>query len=145
LLTGSEFVVVVGVGAVLHGAPIATFDLDIIHRRTSPNVDRLLDALGCLNARYRGQGGRLLHPDRTHLLSTGHQLLMTDRGPLDVLGTIGSNLDYDTLVTHSVEMKIGGFKILVLDLQTLIQVKEEVNQPKDRAVLEILRELQKET
>ncbi len=36
---GVEFVVIGGVGAVLHGAPIATFDLDIVHEQ---NLDRLL-------------------------------------------------------------------------------------------------------
>ena len=28
-----DFIVVGGVGAVLHGAPVATFDLDLVHSR----------------------------------------------------------------------------------------------------------------
>jgi hypothetical protein len=35
-------VVIGGMAGVLHGAPIATKDLDIVHRRTPENVGRLL-------------------------------------------------------------------------------------------------------
>jgi hypothetical protein len=119
--------------------------LDIVHNRTTENVDRLLNALDKLNARYRGRRKRTLRPDTSHLLSKGHQLLLTDKGPLDVLGAIGSNRDYDALLIHTEQLDIGNFKIHVLNLETLIQVKEEVNQPKDQAVLSILREILKET
>ena len=40
-----DFIVVGEVGAVLQGAPISTFDLDVVHSRTSDNIDRLLVAL----------------------------------------------------------------------------------------------------
>jgi len=40
-----ETIVVGGVAAVLQGAPIATFDLDLVHRRSEENVARLQDAL----------------------------------------------------------------------------------------------------
>lgn len=140
-----EFVVVGGVSAVLHGAPMATFDLDIVHHRTPDNIDRLLQALEQLNARYRGQGDRLLKPERSHLLSEGHQLLLTDRGPLDVLGVIGSNLDYNDLIAQTIELEIENFRIRVLKLETLIKVKEEIAHPKDKAVLAILRQTLKES
>jgi len=32
-----DFVVVEGVAAVLEGAPVSTFDLDVMHRRTEDN------------------------------------------------------------------------------------------------------------
>ena len=140
-----KFIVVGGVGAVLQGAPIVTFDLDIVHLRTTENIDRLLKALNSLNARYRGQGERLLYPDQSHLISRGHQLLLTDLGPLDALGMIGSNRDYDALFPHTIELEIGDFNIRVLNLETIIQVKEEVNHPKDQAVLAILKEISRET
>ena len=50
---GVEFVVVGGVAAVLNGAPISTFDLDIVHARSEENLDRLLAALTELDARDR--------------------------------------------------------------------------------------------
>src|SRR5262249_23771540 len=42
---GVEFIVVEGVAAVLHGASRVTFDLDVVYRRTSDNIDRLVLAL----------------------------------------------------------------------------------------------------
>ncbi|MGH9447686.1 MAG: hypothetical protein ACRD3O_18445 [Terriglobia bacterium] len=33
-----DFIVVGGISAVLQGAPIATFDLDVVHSRTEGNV-----------------------------------------------------------------------------------------------------------
>jgi hypothetical protein len=44
-----DFIVVAGVGAVLQGAAIATFDLDVVHSAEAANVERLLAAL----ARWR--------------------------------------------------------------------------------------------
>ena len=38
-----EHIVVGGVCAVAHGAPITTFDLDLVHRQTAENIDRILD------------------------------------------------------------------------------------------------------
>jgi hypothetical protein len=52
-----DFIVVGGVGAVLQGAPISTFDLDRVHPRTRKNVDRLMVALELLDARYRDSRG----------------------------------------------------------------------------------------
>ena len=40
-----RFIVVGGVCCVLHGAPINTLDLDIVHDRTFQNISRLLLAL----------------------------------------------------------------------------------------------------
>ena len=36
---GVDFIVVGGVAAVLEGAPISTFDLDVVHARTAGNVN----------------------------------------------------------------------------------------------------------
>jgi hypothetical protein len=59
---------------------------------------------------------------------------------LDLLGTIGRDLGYQDLVPHSVELGISeGVRIRVLDLETLIAIKEELAGEKDRAVLPILR------
>jgi hypothetical protein len=87
-----DFIAVGGICAVLHGAPIATFDLDVVHSRSDQSVGRLLRALADLEARFRGQGDRHLAPDASHLASPGHQLLLTNAGPLDLLGAVGQGL-----------------------------------------------------
>ena len=135
-----EFLVVGGLAAVLNGTPVHTYDVDVVHRRTEENVDRLLPVLEGLEAIYRAQPARRLRPAKSALLSAGHQNLMTKYGPLDVLGAIGEGLGYEELLPRSIEMQIGpDFGVRVLDLETLIEIKEKLGGEKDRAMLPILR------
>lgn len=140
-----DFIVVGGVSAVLHGAPVTTFDLDVVHARNRENIARLLSALEELEGVYRAQWERQLRPDLSHLASPGHQLLLTKFGPLDVLGMIGKSRTWEDLLPHSRTMEIEpGVVVSVLDLETLIAVKEELGFPKDTAVLPMLRQALKE-
>jgi hypothetical protein len=135
-----DFIVVGGVSAVLSGAPLNTFDIDIVHSRELANIDRLQRALHDLCAIYRFQPERRLVPSVSHLVSAGHQLLMTKFGPLDVLGTIGRSRSYVDLVPGSVRVELDpDVTIYILGLETQILVKEEVGAPKDLAVLPLLR------
>jgi hypothetical protein len=135
-----DFIVVGGVCGVLHGAPINTFDLDLVHSRERANVRRLLAALKTLRAYYRTHPEKRLKPGVSHLVSPGHQLLMTRFGPLDLLGTIGRGHGYEDLLEHAAEMQIGrGLKVRLLSLAKLIEVKQETAGDKDRAVMGILR------
>jgi len=134
-----DFIVVGGVAAVLAGAPISTFDLDIVPSRTEENLGRLVAALSELDARYRDLSGRILRPEITGLAGPGHHLLLTTCGPVDVLGTIGSGDGYEQLLADVVERQIGGHLVRTLGLASLIRSKEAANREKDRAVLAILR------
>jgi hypothetical protein len=142
---GVEFVVVGGVCAVLHGAPLATFDLDVVHSREPHNLARLMAALEELGAHYRFAGRRDKKPGPSHLASAGHQLLMTRFGPLDLIGAAGKGDDYGRLLPETVELEIGGgLKVRILSLARLVKTKEETGQEKDRAVLPVLRQVLKE-
>jgi hypothetical protein len=135
-----EFMVVGGISAVLQGAPIATFDLDVVHSLNAENIQRLLKALDELDASYRTVGRPSLKPDASHLGSSGHQLLITRFGPLDIPGSIGKGRKYDDLLTSSQVMQAGpNLEVRVLDLSMVIQTKEETASEKDTAVLPILR------
>jgi hypothetical protein len=137
---GVDFLVVGGLAAVLNGVPMNTFDVDVVHRRTEENLDRLMPVLGALDAVYRIQPERRLRPVKSALLSAGHQNLLTKYGPLDLLGTIGNDLSYEELVPRSREMLIAeGVRVRILNLETLIEVKEQLDGEKDRAMLPILR------
>jgi hypothetical protein len=136
-----DFIIVGGVCAVLHGAPIATFDLDLVHSRTPANISRLVAALGALNARGREKLHQQIRPDESRLSSPGHQLLMTRFGPLDLLGTAGVGRGYDELLPRSTELPLtGGLRVRLLDLDALIELKTETGRDKDKAVLSILRQ-----
>lgn len=135
-----DFIVVGGVSAALHGAPVTTFDLDVVHARDPENISRLLNALVSLDAYYRFHPETRLKPQALHLSSPGHQLLMTRFGPLDLLGALSGDRSYGDLFPHTTEMTVGpNVRVRVLDLETLIQVKEETGGEKDQAVLPILR------
>jgi len=135
---GVDYIVVGGVCAVLHGAPVATFDLDLVHSRSPENLERLILALKDLDAYYRGRGDQRLMPWLSHLSSPGHQLLITKFGPLDLLGTIGIAHSYEDLLQHTVELEASGLRLCILDLETLIEVKKETVSDKDRAIIPIL-------
>lgn len=138
---GVELIVVGGLAAVAQGAPIATFDLDVVHRRTVDNVDRLLALLGELGAHYRGRpGGPPMAPTREVLLGTGHSLLMTSLGPLDLLGAIEEGRDYPALLPDSVEIAVGGHPVRVLALAVILELKRASPHPKDQRVVAILEE-----
>jgi len=130
-----EFVLVGGVCGAIHGAPIDTFDLDIVHSRDPRNLDKLLAALEELGAYYREQPQRRIRPQLTH-----HQLLVTTSGPLDVLETLGEGQGYESLLPFTVEALIKlGVSVRMLDLPTLIRIKEEAGRDKDKLAVMILR------
>ena len=135
-----EYIVVGGVAAVIHGAPITTFDLDTLVSVSPENANRLQAALEALGAQYR-EHHKIVKPTRDDILAGGHLLLMTQAGPLDVLGFIGDSQRYEDLIEASSEvtMSVGEFR--VLNLEELIQQKRAIDRPKDRAVVEILEEI----
>ena len=135
-----DYILVGGLAALVNGAPVNTFDVDIVYARDAENITRLIGALDELEAVFRIQPSRKLKPNTSHLSSPGHQNLITRIGPLDVIGTIGQNLGYQDLLPPSTEMDVGeGLRVRVLDLETLIKVKEELRGEKDIAALPTLR------
>jgi hypothetical protein len=73
-------------------------------------------------------------------MSSGHQLLSTRYGPLDLWGEIGAGRGFSELVKESTTISIGrGFRVRVLGLEALIRIKAETARDEDRAMLAILR------
>ena len=133
------FLVVGGVCALIHGAPVSTFDLDVVPERSEENIARLLRALTSLDAVHRDLAGRSIPPDASRLNGPGHNLFMTRSGPLDILGTVGRGRDYSALSSRSRPIDLGGgLTIRVLDLDALIEVKREAGREKDLAALPTL-------
>ncbi|HEY6987022.1 MAG TPA: hypothetical protein VH369_01485 [Bryobacteraceae bacterium] len=134
------FVLVGGLAAVLNGVPIQTYDVDVVYSRDPANIQRLLVVLDSLEAIFRIQPERRLKPQASHLEESGHLNLLTRYGPLDLLAAIGRGLAYADLLPCSSVLDIAdGVRIPVLNLETLIAVKEQTGGEKDLAVLPILR------
>ncbi len=134
-----EFIVVGGVAAVIEGAPLSTFDLDIMHHHSEENHGYLLGALKELNARYRDPAGRHIVPDMAKLESYRVHRLLTDSGPLDILTEIDPNLGYPELLERTVIHEVAGLKVRCLQLEVIIYSKECAGREKDRASLPVLR------
>ena len=134
---GVEHIVVGGVAAVLQGAPMTTFDIDTLIKVDTDNATKLLAALRELQARFREQPQEIT-PTRDDILAGGHLLLMTDCGPLDVLGFVGKGRRYEDLTASSRTLLVGALSVRVLELATLIEEKKALGRPKDQAVIALL-------
>lgn len=138
---GIDFILVGGLAAIIQGAPVVTQDVDVVFCRASENVARILQWLERSDAIFRIQPHRMLRPNQSHVAAGKHLNLLTVYGPVDLLGTAGEGLGYEELLPHSPEMEIGDLlRIRVLDLKTIISIKEKIGSEKDLAVLPTLRQ-----
>jgi hypothetical protein len=135
-----EFIVVGGVAAVLEGAPVSTFDLDIVYSLDEQNLTRLAGVLRDIEAIYVDPVGRSISPDVHRLRAGGHHLLRTRLGRLDALGSIGAEQEFDDLLPESLTRSVYGLEIRVLKLETVITSKEIAGRSKDKAMLDLLRQ-----
>lgn len=135
-----EFILIGGVAAVLHGAARATFDLDVVYRRTSENLQRLVAALEPHSPYLRGAPpGLPFLWDESTLRNGLNFTLITSFGPLDLLGEVVGGGTYEELLPHSDEVEAFGVKCPRVRLEKLIQMKRAAGRPKD---LEAIAELQ---
>jgi len=134
-----DFVVVGMTAGVLQGAPLATFDLDVVYSRKPENLDRLLAVLREIHAIFRHAGDRKIAPALSHLQSPGHKLLETDLGDFDVLGTVDETLGYEELLADAINLELGEMSVRVLSLERLIEIKQRAGRPKDLAALPVLQ------
>jgi hypothetical protein len=135
---GVDFIVVGMSAAVFLGVPATTLDLDIVHRRTSDNIARLLKLLANIGAYYRHDlANRKLTPTAEALAGHGHQNLQTNHGPLDLLCQL-DDLGYEELLPRTITVEDGALSLRVLDLPTLIEVKTRAARPKDKIALPLL-------
>ena len=135
-----EFIVVGGVAAVLEGAPVSTFDLDIVYSLDEENLTRLAEVLRDLEAIYVDPAERSIAPDVDRLRAGGHHLLRTRLGRLDALGSVGAEQGFEDLLPECLIRSIHGLEIRVLKLETVIATKETAGRSKDRATLDLLRQ-----
>jgi predicted nucleotidyltransferase len=140
-----KFILVGALAAVLNGAPITTYDVDVVFSVDTENILSILKWLEQADAIFRMQPERRLRPNQSHVAAGRHLNLLTPFGAVDLLGFIGDQLTYPQLLPLSNEMDIGdGLCIRVLNLETIIAVKEKLASEKDLAALPVLRSTLKE-
>ena len=135
-----EYIVVGGLAAVIQGAPVTTFDLDIVHRQTDENIQKLFRFLTSIDSYMRRPDDRLIEPTVVDLKAKGHLLLKTKYGPLDVLAFIEKGNGYEDLIANSTKIDFHGYKVSVLNLETILDLKRDSRDQKDRERLPVYEE-----
>jgi len=140
LEAGVDFILVGGLAAVIQGAPVTTMDVDIVHNKSPENISKLLAFLKSVDAFYRRLDDNFIEPTENDLSGEGPSLFTTRLGPLDVLAVIEGGKSYGDLLDHTIEIDFRGHTLRVLDLKTLIQLKRNYMEPKDKQRLPVLEE-----
>ncbi|HLG19555.1 MAG TPA: hypothetical protein VI895_07025 [Bdellovibrionota bacterium] len=135
-----EFIIVGGVAATAHGSSQLTVDLDIVYRRTSENIQRLVDSLQPQAPYLRGAPPGLPFQWDSETIRHGLNFTLTTKlGDIDLLGEIVGGGKYEDLAPHSISLNLYGVSHRCLNLEKLIEVKRAAGRPKD---LERLAELE---
>jgi len=129
---GVDFIVVGGVAGGLHGLARATYDLGVCYSRDRANVSRLVAAVEPLHPYLRGAPSGLPFRWDAATLERGLNFtLITDDGPLDLLGEIAGAGRYSDLLPHSTEMDVYGASCRCASLPALIRMKRAAGRVKD--------------
>jgi hypothetical protein len=130
------FVVIGGVAVAGHGAPRATFDLDVVYQRNEDNLRRLAAALRSINATLRGAPeGVPFILDHETLADGDHFTFATDAGDLDVMATPAGSAGYEQLAANAEHAALRGRRFLIAAVEDLIRMKRSANRPKDQDAL----------
>jgi hypothetical protein len=143
-----DYVVIGGLAAVLHGAPIITQDADICPRRTPENLTRLAAALRAMRARIRAHNnpdGFEFTCDAAFLGRMKMVNLTTRFGDFDIsFEPAAFTAGYEQLVTRAVTFNIDGIPVRVAALRDVIASKARADRPKDHVALPVLYALEDE-
>jgi hypothetical protein len=139
-----EFIVVGGAAATAHGSARLTVDLDVVYRRTSENIARIVSTLNPLEPYLRGAPPGLPFDWSEETIHKGLNFTLTTAlGALDLLGEIIGGGNYEALLPDTIKLPVAGVECLCLDVPRLIEVKRAAGRPKDFdaiAELEVIEE-----
>jgi hypothetical protein len=130
--SGLEFVVIGGVCVVYHGAPLATFDLDICCPFGEQNVLRIESAVKDLNPIHRLTANKLpLEMTRSAFGDLKNLYLDTDLGKLDCLSEVKGVGNFEEVRKQSVLAQFAYGEFRFLNLDALIIAKKAVGRERD--------------
>jgi len=137
--SGLEFVVIGGVCVVYHGAPLATFDLDICCPFGVENVRRIESAVSGLHPFHRLTTTRVpLENTRDSFGDLKNLYLQTDLGKLDCLSEVAGVGDFTEVLKRSVVARFSYGDFRFLDLDALIASKRAAGRERDLAAVRYL-------
>lgn len=141
---GVRFIICGGVAVVLQGVERMTLDLDLSLDMEADNLSLFLDALRELHMSPRAPV-----PPETILDGDLRRLLVREKDAvvfsfldpdnpykqIDVMLTDAG--DYDRLVHEADTVRIGGFPVKVLSRDGLIRMKEALDEPREKDLMDI--------
>jgi hypothetical protein len=140
-----RYVLIGGLAAVTHGAPLITQDIDACYARDDLNLRRIAKALVEVHAELRGADpGVPFRSDAKALRAGDAFTFTTDVGWLDLLGTPPGTSGYDDLARTADAFDLFGNRVLVASVDDLIRMKRAAGRPKDLLALEELGALRDE-
>ena len=135
-----EFILVGGLAATVHGSARATYDVDIVYRRSAENIERLARALAPLTPYLRdAPPGLPFRLEAGTILRGLNFTLSTSLGALDLLGEIAGGGTYETLLSDVATISVFGRECRCIGLKRLIELKRAAGRPRD---LEAVAELE---
>lgn len=129
-----EFILIGGFAATVHGVSLLTQDIDICVPFNKNNTARLLKAIKDYHPIHR-ENKKPLNETPESLARFKNLYLLTDLGIIDLLGEVSNLGKYDDILSHTIEVDLFGYKCKVLDIDTLILSKKEMNRPKDKETI----------
>lgn len=118
---GVEFVVVGDMAARLYGATVDVELLELVHRKNSANVQKLVRVLAKVGARFRGAPvDSELRVSSMELLTSGRLELDTTLGSLTLISDWDKGLTYEELASSAYHFTEGDFALQLLNLPLLI-------------------------
>lgn len=130
--SGLDFVVIGGVCVVFHGAPLATFDLDICCPFGEENVRKIEAAVHDVHPVHRLTANKLpLEMTRSSFGDLKNLYLQTDLGILDCLSEVAGVGKFDAAVRQSVLARFSYGQFRFLNLDALVASKRAVGRERD--------------
>ena len=137
-----DFILIGGMAGILHGSAHVTFDIDLVYDRSAANLKRLARALQPLEPSLRdAPSGIPFKLDFTTLRNGSNFTLTTNLGDIDLFGEVTGGGTYNDLLRNSFDIQAFGVRFKVVDLPTLIRIKEAAGRVKDREAVAELRVL----
>jgi len=140
-----RYVLIGGLAAVTHGAPIVTQDIDLCYARDAANLERLAAALQDVHAYLRGADPGLPFRLDARTIAKGDAFTFTtDLGWIDILATPAGTEGYEDLARTAQPFELFGQRVLIAAVDDLIRMKRAAGRPKDLLAIEELGALREE-
>ena len=138
-----NFIVVGGVAEILAGSPLVAVELELVYSPSKKNIQRLMEALRRLDARYYDE--LTSRPDIARLAEQSRHLFLTDLGLLCVSSMSSTGQGFAELAGMATEYELEDIRVRTPNLESLIEARKRSSSPEDHYALRFLRQIFKLT